>query len=1068
MKRDLSSILVLIALVLTFALGAIAQETTGSIQGTVKDQNGAFIPNATVSVTGTQRTLTGVTNDSGEYTFTNLQPGLYNVEVSATGFGPIRREGVSVELGRTLQVNFDMKTATVGAVVEVIADEPLVDVTSTQTATNITQREIELLPKGLRFSSVIEVAPGTRNEPKSNGFQIDGATGSENVWVIDGLEVTRTFGGSLGSTKNIPLDFVKEIQVKSAGYEAEFGGALGGVIGVASRSGGNSFHGEARFEFEDSEWNASDTLSRRYNRLGLASSPVVRIPELYKNPEGKDDFELWSPRLTLGGPILKNRLWFYAGYAPELSTTERNVRLISRITPATPIPVVQDTRRVRSETLNDNMFGRVDYSPFSKLSLYVSAFNTPTRTIGAFPAGTTTQGGSFEFQRLGDGSIPAPFADTRLPFRGGFTPANSVAGQATYTPLSNLSITFKMGRNYLNDKGGNYDIDTTNPRGNIGNPCGPPIVGCPPFTTSPGATWGPSANTGTTFDITTRNTISADATWIVRLFGQQHTLKGGWQRNKVANDVFGAGGGNVSVFFNQSDPQTGGRGVYGYYTVSQTGQVGQASSQNDAIFFQTSWQAHRRLTLNLGVRSERESVPSWGFGALPPAIVFGWGDKLAPRLGAALDVFGDGKLKVYGSYSVFFDTMKYDMPRGSFGGELQLVDHRALDTFDIFSITTTNQPGALLVREDQRTVSTTPYVLGSRVFPGIDPDLKPTKEHAYTFGADYAWRNDLVFSGRFTRKVLDRTIDDVGIPTENFENYCICNPGFGASLLTADFGFPPTPKAVREYTGVEFTVDKRFANNWYVNATYLWSRLYGNYSGLASSDESGRGNPNVNRFFDVPWINDTSLGVINNGLLATDRPNTFKVFAGYEHNWNVFGKKMDTRVGISQYIYQGTPLSSTVQIQLNGTLEDGTPCGACNHGVSMLINGRGDLGRTDTYTQTDMTLTHRFRINERVAVQFSGNVFNLLNEGNELDRSVALIRANTPAIVNEYNVPAAVLAYGTGANTLSQSYNLMISTIANYRTQFASTLSTFANPFYDKPVLWQPGRRIRLAFGIQF
>jgi hypothetical protein len=564
--------------------------------------------------------------------------------------------------------------------------------------------------------------------------------------------------------------------------------------------------------------------------------------------------------------------------------------------------------------------------------------------------------------------------------------------------------------------------------------------------------------------------MSADATWVTRLFGQQHTLKGGWQRNAVENDVLAGNGGSVSIHFNQTDPQTGQRGPYGYYTVAQTGQIGQASSQNDAIFVQDSWQVHPRVTLNLGVRSERESVPSWGFGALPPAIVFSWADKLAPRLGAAWDVFGTGKLKVYGSYSVFFDTMKYDMPRGSFGGETQIVDHRALDTFDIFSITRTNQPGALLTREDQRTVSTAPYVLGNRIFPGIDPDLKPTKEHAYTFGADYAWARDLVFSGRFTRKVLDRTIDDVGIPTEHFENYCICNPGFGASLLTEDFGYPPTTKAVREYTGLEFTVDKRFSNNWYVNATYLWSRLWGNYSGLASSDESGRGNPNVNRFFDVPWINDTASGELNNGLLATDRPNTFKVFAGYEHDWNVYGKKMDTRIGLSQYIYQGTPLTSTVQIQLNGTLEDGTDCSSdgCNHGVSMLINGRGDLGRTETYTQTDLLLTHRFYVNERIAVQFSGNVTNLWNEANELDRSVALIRAATPAIANEYNTPSAVLAYGTNANTLSQSYNLMRANIANYRTQFATTLANFANPFYNKPILWQGRRSIRLSVGLQF
>jgi len=204
-------------------------------------------------------------------------------------------------------------------------------------------------------------------------------------------------------------------------------------------------------------------------------------------------------------------------------------------------------------------------------------------------------------------------------------------------------------------------------------------------------------------------------------------------------------------------------------------------------------------------------------------------------------------------------------------------------------------------------------------------------------------------------------------------------------------------------------------------------------------------------------------------LLATDRPNTLKVFAGYDFDFHLFGKKMDTRIGASQLVYQGTPLSSTVQIQLVGNDELGNPCGSCSHGVSMLINGRGDLGRTDVYTNTDAFLNYRFYLSERVAFTFNVNVNNLWNEANETDRSVALINATTPAIANEYNTPRNTLKYGSAAVTLSQAYNLMLANIANYRTEFASILNgPDKNDFYNKPILFQQRRSFRLAFGIQF
>src|SRR6266436_9433 len=278
-----------LSLVLCLAASALGQETTGNIRGTVKDPNGAGVPNAAVTATNTQRSFTATTDGEGTYAFTQLPPGTYSVAVTATGCGQVKREEITLELGRTLQVNLDLSVAGAAANVNVVAnEEPLVDVTSTKTSTNVTQQKIDLLPKTLRFDSVITQAPGARAEPKSAGYQIDGASGSENTFIVDGLEITRVDTGVLGLTKNIPFDFVSEVQIKSAGYEAEYGGATGGVINAATRSGSNEFHGEVRLDTQLSGLNANDRPSRRFNRVLLGQG--IRQVEYFGNPDGKDQF----------------------------------------------------------------------------------------------------------------------------------------------------------------------------------------------------------------------------------------------------------------------------------------------------------------------------------------------------------------------------------------------------------------------------------------------------------------------------------------------------------------------------------------------------------------------------------------------------------------------------------------------------------------------------------------------------------------------------------------------------------------------------------------------------------
>ena len=518
------------------------------------------------------------------------------------------------------------------------------------------------------------------------------------------------------------------------------------------------------------------------------------------------------------------------------------------------------------------------------------------------------------------------------------------------------------------------------------------------------------------------------------------------------------------------------------------------------MYIQDSWQVSPRITLNLGLRTEKEFVPSFpldasghpgldisqlGVDAHAP-IKFGWSDKLAPRLGGAWDVMGDGKLKIFGSYSVFFDTMKYNLPLGSFGGDTWIKTTRALDTLDFRSITLDNQPGTAFQVIDNRS----PALLllknaAGAVYHPVDPNIKPVREHEYSFGGEYALKSDMALSGRFIRKVLDRTIEDIGTMFitngVSQEQYQIGNPGFGTSVtdFQALVGVPTT-KAIRNYTAFEVRLDKRLSNNYYFNMSYTRSRLFGNYSGLASSDETGRAAPNTNRYFDMPWITYDAHGNVSNGVLPTDRPNTFKGNASYRFNYGLFGKKIETEIGATQQIFQGTPLSTSVNVEIfsdNGTATTGDDL---DNLVPIFPNGRGDLGRTPLFMQTDGLFTQRVRLSERVSLRFQFNVLNAFNQNAVIDRSTALIRTSsaTAGVSQEYNQPVAAAVYeGPTFGAAIQNFIKNPGDFMNH-IQYPSvsmpggsrpgTFADFKNPFYNLPITWQAPRTARFSFGVQF
>jgi hypothetical protein len=322
--------------------------------------------------------------------------------------------------------------------------------------------------------------------------------------------------------------------------------------------------------------------------------------------------------------------------------------------------------------------------------------------------------------------------------------------------------------------------------------------------------------------------------------------------------------------------------------------------------------------------------------------------------------------------------------------------------------------------------------------------------HEITVGGDYAFSTNLLFGVRFTRKELDRTIEDVGRhDADGNEIYTIGNPGYGVTQDLNFFGPIAAPAAVREYTGLEFRLDKRFSNSWYANITYLWSKLYGNYTGLASADEvtyatgQGRSSPNVNRYWDFPTLLFDANGEETLGRLPTDRPHTLKAYASYQFNyWN-----MSTDVGGAQFIYSGTPVTTRVETLF----------------AEHIAFGRGDQGRTEAFTQTDLLLTHRWRATERVSVKFTFNVLNLWDERNESVRYELFTGPGLDMPLDGSNFPGS--AYNDYFSLGREGVIQRLQEIANDPDNAGTVVF---DPRYNQATIFQSPRLARFGFGIEF
>src|SRR5438093_7424982 len=259
MSRLCFSLAVLSLLVCT----SLFAQTTGNLTGKVTDTNGGALPGVTIEVKSPalQGTRSVSSDRDGTYRFALLPPGDYAVTFRLEGLAPEARKNVTVSLGKDTSLDMTMRPAAVSAEIIVSATAPVLDTTSTTLGTNLNTRAIETLPSGRNYASVVQVTPGVSSDAnplnaQQSTISVYGSSGAENSFFIDGVNTTNVEYGFQG--KELNFEFISEVDVKTGGYEAEYGRSTGGIINVITKSGGNVYSGDV-FSYYDSDALQSDT-----------------------------------------------------------------------------------------------------------------------------------------------------------------------------------------------------------------------------------------------------------------------------------------------------------------------------------------------------------------------------------------------------------------------------------------------------------------------------------------------------------------------------------------------------------------------------------------------------------------------------------------------------------------------------------------------------------------------------------------------------------------------------------------------------------------------------------------
>ncbi len=832
MTRFLSSNLAFLALPLVFA-ASVAAQTTGAIRGDVRDQDGGALPGVTITATsetrGTSRTT--VTGENGRYSLSGLPVGSYRVEAMLEGFSPQAVPGIRVRIGATASLDFSLLLASVEETIT-ITGAPIVDVTSSSVGASYTSEFIEDLPTDRNFYDMLAVAPGVSQEAEgSASFSVFGSSIASNSWSVDGQDATNQDTGN--AWWYINADVIEEIQVLAVGAPAQYGNMSGAAFNVVTKSGTNELKGSASLYLQDGGWTGEN----------------ARLNDL---PYTRDEFRNFT--FTLGGPLNRDKIWFFAAYE-----NARDAASEVGEDPAFPDTFPSDRYDLKiNAALNDRhlLEAKLHYED------YRWALGDPFETPDA-------QGSEF-----------------------GTNPAWSLHLQSVLNDDSLLEV------RYAGYDGKDNWLSRTRSTEDPFIDYSPPDGGPARFS---GSLWYPYIWELSRDQVDVTLSHHAD-----ELIQGDHDFKFGISYGQGSGDTITAGGVNGVYYYRYeySFEYYGATYSYPYYyrVTARPYHYG-AEAESISAYIDDSWQVTSNLTLNLGLRYDQNTADIPDYPILNPdwseagGTIPGFNDAvewshLSPRLGFAYKIGEKGVLR--GFYGKFYDA----------------------NVTGNWYAPPPDAPSYLYEFSSSLDGPWTPFFLFEQSGTTIDPDLEAPETDQFTLGFERQIGDHLALGIQGIYKETKNLIGFEILGDGVYEMVPWANPFTGeviqlASILVqpsirkgngpgAGSLAPPGTQFNQDYLGVVLSMDKRYSNGWSLQASYTWSDSEGFLPRPLSQDQ---GNP----FYTSSEGRDPNNWINAQQALQNEREHVLQAQALFDLPWKL-------RVTVIYSFLSGKPFNRQVRV----------------------------------------------------------------------------------------------------------------------------------------------------------